>query len=150
MATTASTTAGHGGMVQPSLNDGCVWMDERRAVALFGAVAASMAGLSRSMRQYLFCRWIGERWWRRPLQLVHAVPAESALDWCVPQTQQEAWLGPSALVPFNLMVIFTNCKMKKARSMKKNIMSPFTCFIGNNRHYLSAVGGRMFLQYSHG
>ena len=47
-------TTSFGGMVQLDLEDICVWMDERRAVALFGAVAASMAGLSRSMRQYLF------------------------------------------------------------------------------------------------
>lgn len=42
-----------GGVVQLDLDEGCVWMDERRAVALFGAVAASTAGLARSMRQYL-------------------------------------------------------------------------------------------------
>ena len=40
-------------MRQLDLDDGSVWMDERRVVALFDVVVASMAGLARTVRQYL-------------------------------------------------------------------------------------------------
>ena len=40
-------------MRQLDLDDGSVWMDERRVVALFDVVAASMEGLAMKVRQYL-------------------------------------------------------------------------------------------------
>jgi hypothetical protein len=40
-------------MVQLDIDDRCGWMDERRAVALSGAMVASTADLARSLRQYL-------------------------------------------------------------------------------------------------
>ena len=48
MASTASTKACLGGMEQRSLGEGRVMMDASRVVALFGAMAASTAGLTRS------------------------------------------------------------------------------------------------------
>ena len=45
-----------GGMCQLDLNDRSVSIDERRVVALLGAVAVSTAGVARTMRQYLLLR----------------------------------------------------------------------------------------------
>ena len=63
VASTASTTVALGGMVHRSLGDGCVLMDEHRAVALFGDVAAWTASWARimwistmDMGQLLDCR----------------------------------------------------------------------------------------------
>lgn len=50
---TASTMMSIGGMVQLDIDVRCVWMDERMAVVLIGAVAASVTGLARMLHQYL-------------------------------------------------------------------------------------------------
>ena len=53
VVSTASLTTSGGGMVQLHIDDGCGWMDERRAVALSGAMVVLPADLARSLRQYL-------------------------------------------------------------------------------------------------
>jgi hypothetical protein len=66
VTSTTSSMAGRGGMVQLSLGDECVWINERRAAVLFGAVAASTAGRPGKDDADLFpgdgsaVRW----WWR--------------------------------------------------------------------------------------
>ena len=50
---TASMTTSIGGMVQLDIDDKCGWMDERRAVTLFGAMVASTADMARSLHRYL-------------------------------------------------------------------------------------------------
>ena len=77
VVSTTSKTTSIGGMVRLDLDNECVWMDERWAVALFGAMVASTAGLTNSMHQYLLIRWIGERLQRIPIY-------ESASDRSVP------------------------------------------------------------------
>ena len=53
VVSTVSMTMKIGGKVQLDIDDRCGWMDERRAVALSGAMVASTTDLARSLRRYL-------------------------------------------------------------------------------------------------
>ncbi|XBJ09365.1 hypothetical protein VPH35_014451 [Triticum aestivum] len=66
VSSNARPTTDPGGMALQSFGDGRVWMDTCRMVVLSGAMVASMAGLTRSVRQYSLWRQIGGRRRRQP------------------------------------------------------------------------------------
>ena len=53
VTSTARPTMDPGGMALRCFGDGRVWMDTRNMVPFSGAVVASMAGMARSVRQFL-------------------------------------------------------------------------------------------------